>query len=98
MEAGEPPSELTPARLAAAAEAAIGRPVELDAATLRDALDPAACAAARRQTGSSSEAAMDAMLAEIDATLAAHDSWSSAAREQESAAEAALLARARELA
>ena len=41
---------------------------------------------------------MDAMLAEIDATLAAHDSWSAAAREQESAAEAALLARARELA
>ena len=62
VEAGEPPSELTPARLAAAAEAAIGRPVELDAATLRDALDPAACAAARRQAGSSSAAAMDAML------------------------------------
>src|SRR5437763_505713 len=49
VESGEPPSELTPARLAAAAEATIGRPVELDEATLRDALDPAACAAARRQ-------------------------------------------------
>ena len=54
VEAGEPPSALTPARLAAAAEAAIGRPVEIDEATLRDALDPAACAEARRQTGSSS--------------------------------------------
>ena len=59
VEAGEPPSELTPARLSAAAEAAIGRPVAIDEATLRDALDPAACAAARRQTGSSSAAAMD---------------------------------------
>ena len=98
VEAGEPASELTPTRLAAAAEAAIGRPVELDAATLRDALDPAACAAARRQRGSSSEAAMEAMLEEIDATLAAHDTWSSAAQERESAAAAALLSRAHELA
>jgi argininosuccinate lyase len=98
VEADEPPSQLTPARLAAAAEAAIGRPVELDAGTLRDALDPAACAAARRQAGSSSETAMDAMLTEIDATLAEHRSWSSAARERKSAAEAALLARARALA
>ena len=98
VEAGEPPSELTPARLAAAAEATIGRPVELDAATLSDALDPAACAAARKQAGSSSAAAMDAMLAELDATLAEQDSWSTAARDREAAAEAALLARARELA
>ena len=98
VEAGEPQSELTPARLAAAADATIGRPVELDDAVLRDALDPAACAAARRQTGSSSEAAMDAMLAELDATLAEHERWSSAAREREATAEAALLARARELA
>src|SRR6266545_1190138 len=57
LEAGEPPSQLTPDRLAAASAAAIGRPVEVDGATLRDALDPAACAAARRQAGSSSEAA-----------------------------------------
>jgi argininosuccinate lyase len=98
VESAEPPSELTPERLAAASVAAIGRPVEIDEATLRDALDPAACAAARRQVGSSSEAAMDAMLDGIDATLAAHESWSEAARERESAAETALLARARELA
>ena len=71
IDAGDPPEALTPERLAAAAEAVLGRPVEIDGATLRDALDPAACAAARRQTGSSSEAAMDAMLAEIDETLAA---------------------------
>ena len=97
IDAGDPPEALTPERLAAAAEAVLGRPVEIDGATLRDALDPAACAAARRQSGSSSEAAMDAMLAEIDATLAAYAAWSESAREQEAAAEAALLDRAREL-
>jgi argininosuccinate lyase len=98
VESGEPPSALTPARLAEAAEAAIGGPVEIDGAVLSDALDPAACAAARRQTGSSSEAAMHAMLARIDTMLAEHRSWSETARERESAAEAALLARAAELA
>ena len=97
VEAGEPPSALTPARLSAAAEAAIGVPVELDEATLRAALDPATCAAARLQTGSSSAAAMDAMLTGLDETLKAHASWGEAAREREAAAEEALLARAREL-
>ena len=42
-------------------------------------------------------AAMDAMLDELDATLATHEGWSRAAREAESAAEARLLARAGEL-
>jgi len=98
VEAGAPPSQLTPERLAEAAEATIGSPVELDETTLRDALDPAACAAARRQAGSSSQPAMAEMLAGIDATLAAHEHWSEAARHREAAAEASLLARARELA
>src|SRR5881227_3863889 len=98
VETGEPPSQLTPDRLAAAAEAAIGRRVELDDATLRDALDPAACTAARRQTGSSSEPAIDAMLADIDETLTEHAAWSDRVREREAAAETALLDRARELA
>lgn len=98
VETGEPPAGLTPARLTAAAEASIGRPVELDEAVLLAALDPAACAAARRQAGSSSEAAMEAMLAGIDGMLTEHGHWSALVRESESAAEAALLARARELA
>ena len=98
VEADEPPSELTPARLSAAAEAAIGRPVAIDEATLRDALDPAACAEARRQTGSSSAEAMAAMLAGIEETLYEHDRWSEAAQTRETAVEAALLARARALA
>jgi argininosuccinate lyase len=98
VDAGEAPSALTPQRLAEASEAAIGRSVEIDDATLRAALDPAACAAARLQTGSSSEAAMDAMLDGIDATLAANAAWSQEARARESAAEEALLTRAREIA
>ncbi|HVW88693.1 MAG TPA: lyase family protein [Gaiellaceae bacterium] len=98
VEQGEAPSSLTPERLAAAAEATIGRPVSLDAATLADALDPAACAAARRQAGSSSAEAMAAMLDGLAATLGEHERWSAAAREREEAAERALLERARELA
>jgi argininosuccinate lyase len=98
VEAGEPPSQLTPQVLSAAAEGVIGKPVALDEATLRDALDPAACAAARRQTGSSSAAAMAELLDGMDTALAVHESWSGAAREREAAAEASLLARARELA
>jgi argininosuccinate lyase len=99
VDAGESPSELTPERLAAAAEAALGRPVvAIDEAVLRDALDPAACAAARRQTGSSAESAMDAMLADIEAALTTHADWSRGAHERQATAEAALRRRAQELA
>jgi len=97
VDAGEPSTRLTAAGLAAAAAGTIGRPVEVDEAVLRDALDPAACAAARRQTGSSSEAAMEEMLLGIRATLTDHESWSEAAGERAAAAERALLARARDL-
>ena len=83
VDAGEPPRQ--------------GGPVEIDEAVLRDALDPAACAAARKQAGSSSERAMDEMLVGIRATLTDRESWSVAAREREAAAEQTLLARAREL-
>ena len=82
VDAGDPPSALTADRLSAAAEAAIGRPVAIDEDVLRAALDPAACAAARLQTGSSSPAAMHAMLAGLEATLAADLAWSVGAREQ----------------
>jgi argininosuccinate lyase len=98
VDAGEPPAALGPGRLAAAAKATVGRAVAIDEAVLRDALDPAACAAARRQAGSSAEWALDAMLSEIGETLAEHTAWSRRAQEQRAAAEAALRARARELA
>jgi argininosuccinate lyase len=97
VDAGEPSTQLTSTRLAAAAVATTGKPVEIDEVVLRDALDPAACAAARRQAGSSSDAAMEEMLAGIRATLTTHESWSVAAREHEASAEAALLARAHDL-
>ena len=97
VDAGEPSTLLTTAGLAAAAQATIGRPVEVDEAVLRGALDPAACAAARRQTGSSSQPAMEEMLVGIGASVTDHETWSAAAREREADAERALLARAREL-
>ena len=97
VDAGEPSTLLTPAGLASAAEATIGRAGEVEEAVLRDALDPAACAAARRQMGSSSEAAMEEMLVGIRASLTDHESWSAAAGERQAAAERALLSRAREL-
>jgi hypothetical protein len=67
-------------------------------ALLLAALDPAACAAARLQTGSSSPEAMREMLEHLDAALARDASWSEAAAARAKAAEAALVARARELA
>jgi argininosuccinate lyase len=97
VDAGEPPSALTPALLAAAAEATVGGPVELDEATLRDALDPAACAEARRQAGSSSQGAIGVMLDEVEAAVEVERAWNDVAREREERAEEALLARAREL-
>jgi argininosuccinate lyase len=81
----------------AVAEAALeltGARVEVDPAQL----DPAACAQARRQIGSSASEAMDAMLAEVDAQAAADRAWSSAALAAAQAAEALLLERAAALA
>jgi argininosuccinate lyase len=98
VDAGDSPSELTPELLDAAAEATVGRPVSIDDAVLRDALDPVASAAARRQTGSSAEAAIDAMLEHIGEALAEQEAWSRDAQEREARAEAALRSRAEELA
>ena len=98
VDAGDAPSALTAARLSAAAEETIGRPVEIDAEILRDALDPAACAAARLQTGSSSPEAMREMLEHLEATLVDDAVWNDSAGIRAASAEAALIARARELA
>jgi argininosuccinate lyase len=98
VDSGDSPAALTPERLSAAAEATLGAALTIDAATLEAALDPAACAAAREQVGSSSEAAMDSMLAGLDDALARHRRWDEAARATADAAETALIGRARELA
>ena len=64
--------ELTAEAVAEAALELTGTAVVVDPAQL----DPAACAQARLQTGSSSSEAMDAMLAEVDAQSAADRAWS----------------------
>ncbi len=86
--------ELTAEAVAEAAKELTGAPVDVDPAEL----DPAACAQARRQIGSSSSAAMDAMLAEVDAQSAADRLWSRGALADAEAAEGRLLERAAALA
>lgn len=98
VDAGLPPDALTPERISAAGAAAIGRPVRIPAAALADALDPAACARARRQAGSSAPAEVSAMIAACREEVAAGRAVSAAARERAGRAEQALRARARELA
>jgi argininosuccinate lyase len=98
VEAGEPPGALTPATLAAAAEEVTGAPVAIDPAVLADALDPASDAAARPQTGSSSPESMHAMLAAVDAEVAAARATVVAQRQAAAAAAERLRARARALA
>ena len=97
VEAGLPPDALTPERLADAARETIGRPVSIGAKALAAALDPAACAAARLQTGSSAPGEVAAMIAGCRAAIADARGLSAAARERAGRAEGALLSRAREL-
>jgi argininosuccinate lyase len=96
--AGGTPADLTPARLDAAAVAVVSHPVALDPAVLADALDPAVAARTRLQEGSSSPAAMAAMLAECRDLAAAEVAWAEAERTRAGAADARLLERARALA
>jgi argininosuccinate lyase len=86
--------ELTAEAVRAAAQELTGADVEIDPAQL----DPAACAQARLQPGSSSREAMDAMLAEVDALSARERTWASEALSAARAAEKRLLERAAELA
>ena len=93
------PDALTPERIAAAAEASIGRPVAIAADALAAALDPAACAAARLQTGSSAPGEVAAMIAAVP--RGGRRGRGRSARRRGSGRTgptAALLARARELA
>ena len=92
MEAGA--GELTAEAVNAAALELTGRAADVDPAQL----DPGACAQARLQAGSSSRAAMDAMLAEVAAQAAAEIAWASEALSSAEAAEKLLLERAAALA
>ena len=69
----------------------------ISAEALADALDPAACVAARLQTGSATPDEVAAMIAECRALIAAARALSAAARGREAAALADLRERAREL-
>ena len=97
IEEGLPPDALTPERLSSAAEQSVGRPVAISAEALADALDPAACVAARLQTGSAAPAEVASMIAECRRRIDDARAVSAAARERATAAEDALRARAREL-
>jgi argininosuccinate lyase len=92
VEAGA--GELTAEAIAEAALELTGRAVELDPARL----DPAACAQARSQIGSSSREPMDAMLSEVDAESAADRAWARSELHAAEAAEQRLLERAAALA
>ena len=94
---GLAPDALTPERLSRAAEDAVGRPVAISAEALAAALDPAACAAARHQTGSSTPAQVAAMLDECRERIAAARELSAEARLRAERARADLRARARDL-
>lgn len=98
IEEGLPPGALTPERLAAAAERAIGRPAEISAEALTEALDPAAAVASRLQEGSAAPQEVAAMIAGCRAAIATARRVSEGARAAHAASREALLARARELA
>jgi argininosuccinate lyase len=76
VDAGGAPDDLDPARLDAAAREAIGRPVDVPADALRDALDPAACVLARLQTGSSAPDEVAAMVDDCRSQVAVARRWS----------------------
>jgi argininosuccinate lyase len=94
---GRPPQDLTPERIAEAA-AAVGAEVRITASELAEAMDPAACAAGRLQTGSSAPAAMEELLRDCRAQLAEGAAWSAAAAARAEAGERTLRAVAERLA
>ncbi len=98
VEAGLSPAALTPEKLSAAAEATVGHTVSISEAALADALDPALCARARPQQGSSAPGEVAAMIAACRDEIAAGRRVSSSRRERAERAEGELRARARALA
>ena len=98
LDEGLPPDALTPERLSAAAERSVGRALRISAEALADALDPAACVAARRQVGSAAPAEVASMIADCTRQIGEARAISAAARERATGAEDALRSRARDLA
>ncbi len=89
---------LTTELIADAAERTLQRRIELSEAFLRDALHPPAAIAARRQAGGAAPEPMAAMLTECDRGLREVVAWEAECRQRLSAADSALLERARAVA
>jgi argininosuccinate lyase len=94
---GLAPDALTPERIARAGQA-VGAPAAISAEALAAALDPATAAASRRQVGGSAAVEVEAMIADCRQQTTAGRRVSREARAAATAARAALLGRARELA
>jgi argininosuccinate lyase len=98
LDEGLSPDALTPERLAEAARETVGHAVGISAAALAEALDPAACAAARPQTGSSAPGQVAAMIEECGEHVAVARALSAEARQRAARARSDLRARAADLA
>jgi len=96
IDAGAGVAGLDAARVDAAARALIGRELGLDPAFVRDALDPRSALATRVVPGGAAPGALATMLERCDARLTAAEHWIEDRRRRSEAAEAALLALARE--
>jgi argininosuccinate lyase len=97
LTAGRQVGEITPADLDAAAQVVLGHPLHLPNAALDHALDPATAVEARRGIGGAAPVSLATMVAECRAALAVHSAWHEQTTFRISAAESALLSRAREL-
>ena len=96
-EARRVPSSLTPADVAHAAQAVLGKPVVIEVPVLARALDARAAIAARCGTGGAAEAPMSQMISACRAQLAASAAWSQAAAARAEQARISLLATVRQV-
>jgi argininosuccinate lyase len=85
-------SSLTPADVAHASEAVLGKSVDIGTAALARALDPRAAVAARRGPGGAAEAPMSRMLDACRTQLSSFVAWSNAAAARAEQARSKLLA------
>jgi argininosuccinate lyase len=98
MERGMPLREVGPGLIDEAARAVLGRPLELPAALVAGAVDAGQVVASRTGRGGAAPASVRRMIAECREALDAARSWRAGAQERLDAAEAALMARAADLA
>lgn len=97
VERGVPPQGLSPAHLDEASRAVLGRPLQVPAAALAAASDPAAVVATRTGIGGAAEAPLREMLRECREQARSGRMWLHATHARLEGAERRLLARALEL-